>query len=466
MVLGKMTNKRIIRVLIVISTLFLALLTYLMYFNMFQAETVATNPYNRRQWDDEKYINRGNIFDADGLVLAETVEDENGDSVRKYSQGRVYSHVIGYCSQIYGKSLLERAYDGELLGKGDIDLFIGDKKQGFDLNLTISNKIQQYAYSQMKGKKGAIVAMDPKSGKILAMVSLPDFDPNSATLEENWNNIVEDQSSPLIPRAIQGLYPPGSTYKIVTLAAAYENGMAERIFEDIGKFDLGQQIVENYGGKVYGEISIEDAFKVSSNQVFCTVGSELGPDAVLDTAQRFGVDKSFDFDLDIAKSRIEYKKMTEGDSALVSIGQGQLLVTPMHMAMICSSVANGGVMPRPYIVESVTKGSTVIKSGRTKSIGSVMSSECAEYVGKQMVQVVENGTGTRAKIQGVNVAGKTGTAENEKDKDHSWFVGYAPAENPQIAVAVILENDGSSGGDTAAPIAGNIMKKYLEYKNK
>ncbi len=461
-----MTNKRIIRVLIVISALFLALLTYLMYFNMFQAETVATNPYNRRQWDDERYINRGNIFDADGLVLAETVTDENGASVRKYSQGRLYSHVIGYCSQIYGKSLLERAYDGELLGKGDIDLFIGDKKQGFDLNLTISNKIQQYAYNQMKGKKGAVVAMDPESGKILAMVSLPDFDPDSLALEQNWNNIVEDENAPLIPRTVQGLYPPGSTYKIVTLAGAYENGMAERIFEDTGKFDLGHQTVENYGGKAYGEISLEDAFRVSSNQVFCTVGSELGPQTVLDISKRFGVDKDFGSDLDIAKSRIEYKRMTENDGALVSIGQGQLLITPMHMAMICSSVANGGVMPRPYLVESVTKGSTVIKSGRTKSIGSVMSTDCAEYIGKQMVQVVESGTGTRAKIQGVTVAGKTGTAENEKDKDHSWFVGYAPAENPQIAIAVILENDGSSGGDTAAPIAGKIMKKYLEYKNK
>lgn len=461
-----MTNKRIIRVLIVISALFLALLTYLMYFNMFQAETVATNPYNRRQWDDERYISRGNIFDADGLVLAETVVDEDGNSVRKYSQGRLYSHVIGYCSQIYGKSLLERAYDGELLGKGDIDLFIGDKKQGFDLNLTISNKIQRYAYEQMRGRKGAVVAMDPESGKILALVSLPDFDPDSLALEQNWNTIVEDENAPLIPRTVQGLYPPGSTYKIVTLAAAYENGMAERIFEDTGKFDMGHQTVENYGGKAYGRITLEEAFRVSSNQVFCTVGSELGPDAVLDISKRFGVDKDFGAELDIAKSRIEYKRMTENDGALVSIGQGQLLVTPMHMAMICSSVAKGGVMPRPYLVESVTKGSTVIKSGRTKSVGSVMSTDCAEYIGKQMVQVVEKGTGTRAKIQGVTVAGKTGTAENEKDKDHSWFVGYAPAENPQIAIAVILENDGSSGGDTAAPIAGNIMKKYLEYKNK
>lgn len=455
------TNKRIIRVLIVISALFLALLSYLLYFNMFQAEKVATNPYNRRQWDDERYVTRGTIYDADGLVLAETVEDVDGNAKREYPQGRLYSHIIGYCSQIYGKSLLEMEYDSELLGKGDLDLFQGDKKRGFDLNLTISNTLQKYSYEQLRGRRGALVALSPKDGKVLAMISLPDFDPNAEALEANWESIVENESSPLIARAIQGLYPPGSTYKIVTAAAAYENGLSGKIFNDVGKFTVDDLTVENYNGKAYGEISLEKAFAVSSNQVFCTVGFELGSEIMQEISQRFWIGKEIDFDLEIANSRIEYKKMSDSDAALVAIGQGQLLTTPMEMAIICSAIANGGEIMRPYLVDSVTKNDIVVKEGKSKVLARAISEECAAYISEQMIETVKSGTGTKARISGVTVAGKTGTAENETDKDHSWFVGFAPAEAPEIAIAVILENDGRSGGDSAAPIARNIISKYL-----
>lgn len=458
-------NKKIIRVLIVISALFLALLTYLLYFNLFQADTVSTNPYNRRQWDDERYVTRGTIYDSCGLVLAETVEDGEGTK-RVYSQGRLYSHVIGYCSQVYGKSLLEREYDSELLGKGDLDLFQGDKKKGFDLNLTIDNSVQKYAYEQMRGKKGALVAMNPKTGAILAMVSLPDFDPDAAALESRWSTIVEDETSPLIARTVQGLYPPGSTYKIVTAAAAFENGMKERVFNDTGSFTAGDLKVENYNNKAYGEISLERAFQVSSNQVFCTVGYELGSEKTAEIAERFGINSPLNFDIPTASSRIEYKKMTKEDSALVSIGQGQLLTTPVQMAMICSTVANNGQMVKPYVVDSITKNDITVSKTGTKVTGQPISQECAEYIEQLMIDTVKSGTGTRAQISGVTVAGKTGTAENETDKDHAWFVGYAPAEDPQIAIAVVLENDGRSGGDAAAPIAGNVMKKYLAKQGK
>ncbi len=453
-------NKKIIRVLIIISALFLALLTYLLYFNLFRADTVSTNPYNRRQWDDERYVTRGTIYDKNGLVLAETIED-GGNTRRVYSQGRLYSHVIGYCSQVYGKSLLEREYDAQLLGKGDLDLFQGDKKKGFDLNLTIDNSVQKYAYEQLRGKRGALVAINPKTGAILAMVSLPDFDPDAAALEKQWNTIVEDENSPLIARAVQGLYPPGSTYKIVTAAAAFENGMKERVFEDTGSFTAGDLKVENYNNKKYGEISLERAFQVSSNQVFCTVGYELGSEKTAEIARRFGINSAISFDVPTETSRIEYKKMTKEDSALVSIGQGQLLTTPMQMALIGSAVANDGQMVKPYVVESVTKNNIVVSKTATKVTGQPISKECAEYIQQLMVDTVKGGTGTRAQINGITVAGKTGTAENETEKDHAWFVGYAPAEDPQIAIAVVLENDGRSGGDAAAPIAGRVMNKYL-----
>lgn len=455
------TNKRIIRILIVISAMFLALLSYLLYFNMFRAEEISASPYNRRQWDEERYVTRGTIYDRGGLVLAETNEDSDGNSERVYPYGRLYSHVIGYCSQVYGKSMLEQQYDSELLGKGDLSIFAGDKKRGYDLNLTISHSLQKYTYEQMKGRSGAAVAIDPNTGEVLAMVSLPDFEPDSDKLEKSWSGIVESEDSPLLARATGGLYAPGSTYKLVTMAAAYENGMQDKVFEDTGSFTLGSIQVDNYGGKAYGEISIEDAFKVSSNQVFCTVGHELGSEAMLDISKRFGIGSEPEFDVPMSKSVIQYKKMTNADAALVAIGQGQLLATPLHMAMICGAAANGGKLMRPYMVGSVAKNNVIISEAKPKLAENAISADCAEYLTEQMTETVKSGTATRAAISGISVAGKTGTAENETGKDHAWFVGFAPAENPQIAVAVILEYSGGSGGENAAPIAGSIMRKYL-----
>lgn len=453
-------NSKIIRVLIVISALFLALLTYLLYLNLFKSDELRTNSYNRRQWDEERYVDRGNIYDSNGLLLAESVTDENGTK-RVYSQGNIYSHVIGYCSPVYGKSQLEMEFDRELLARDDIGIFAGSKKRGFDLNLTVDNSFQKYVYGQMNGKKGAAVAMNPQTGEILAMVSLPDFQPESQNLEAMWTDIVEDQDSPLLNRATQGLYPPGSTYKIVTAAAAYENGMKGKSFEDVGYFQADKLKIENYNNKVYGSIKLEDAFSVSSNQVFATIGYQLGTEKMQNISERFGINSKVRFDLPTETSRIEYGKMVSADCAMIGIGQGQLRVTPLQMAVICSTVANGGRTIEPYVVASVTKDDVIISQHKPRAANSVISAECAEYLEEMMIKTVESGTGTRAKISGVTVAGKTGTAENETDMDHAWFVGYAPAENPQIAVAVILENEGASGGDAAAPVAGRIMKEYL-----
>ncbi len=455
-----MENKRIIRVLIVVSGLFLALLSYLLYFQHFVADDIYTNPYNRRQWDDEKRVARGKIFDSNGELLAESVDD--GEKVeRVYHYGRMYSHVIGYCSPIYGKSMLEMEYDRELLARDDMNIFSGEKKKGFDLNLTIDTRVQEYAYNQMKGKRGAVVAMNPQTGEILAMVSLPDYDPKSSVLEAEWNNFVEDEENPLFNRVTKALYPPGSTFKIVTAAAAFENGMEGRVFEDTGKFEEGGLTVENYNGKAYGEVTVEDAFRVSSNQVFCEIGYELGSEKIKDSAERFGVGKKIDFDVPVEKSRIEYSRMTDADSALVAIGQGKLLTTPLHMLTVCSAIANDGKVMKPYLVKKITRGDQVVSKTHPQIMERPLSEECAEYIEKMMIEVVRAGTGTRAQIPGVTVAGKTGTAENGTENDHAWFVGYAPAEEPQIAIAVVLENDGTSGGDSAAPIAGRIMNKYL-----
>ncbi len=454
-------NKRIIHVLVVVCLMFLSLVTYLLYFNMFQAEEVSTNPYNKRQWEDEKFVKRGNIYDSKGVLLAET--EVSGDSrIRRYPKGRLYSHVIGYYSRTYGKSHLEMTYDKELLGHGDISISFGNLRSGYDLNLTIDHILQDYAYQQLGGRQGAVVALEPSTGRILAMVSYPDFDPSAESLEQNWNSIVEQENSPLLSRATQGLYAPGSTYKIATTAAAYENGMTKKTFEDTGTFEKDGLKVKNYGGTAHGSIDLEKAFAVSSNYAFCDLGYSLGPDKVRQTAERFGIGKTFEFDLETSKSQIQYKKMHPSDAALVSIGQGQLLMTPLHVAMMGSAVANNGKMMTPYLVESITTASG-LTIGTTKPtlFSTVMSSACANYLDRLMQNVVTSGTGQSAQISGISVAGKTGTAENETAKDHAWFVGYAPADNPRIAVAVILEYDGGAGGTNAAPIARNVMRKYL-----
>lgn len=455
-------NKKIIRVLVVVSIMFLALVSYLLYFNMFSAEKVASNPYNKRQWEDERFVKRGSIYDRDGEVLAETIID--GDSrTRSYPKGHLYSHIIGYYSRVYGKSQLEMKYDKQLLGHGDINITFNELRSGYDLNLTIDNDLQEYAYKQLDGRRGAIVAIEPETGKILAMVSYPDFDPSTDAIEKNWKYIVEREDSPLLARATGGLYPPGSTYKIVTAATAYNAGYSDKTFEDNGVFKQGGLKVSNYGGESYGTINVRKAFEVSSNFAFCTLGYELGAQNVKDAAEAFGVNKDIDTDIPVSKSRIDYKKMTNEDAALVSIGQGQLLMTPLHVAMLGAAVANNGKMMKPYLVNTITTSSGLTLSTTKPTVFcQPMSAECTSYMNGLMIDVVKEGTGRSAAISGITVAGKTGTAENENEKDHAWFVGYAPAEKPTIAVAVLLENDGRSGGASAAPIAKKVMTKYLK----
>lgn len=454
------TNKRIIRVLIAISLLFLALVTYLLWFNMFRAKDVYTNSYNKRQWESEQQVQRGEIYSQDGVLLAETEID--GDArIRKYPKGRLYSHIIGYCSQVYGKTQLEMSHDDDLIGKGTISLTLNEIKHGNNLNLTINDELQEYAYEQLDGRDGAIVAMEPTTGQILAMVSLPDFNPE--TIEKDWPSMMEDENSPFLARATQGLYPPGSTYKIVTAAGVYDNGMTTETFEDEGLFKKGDVTVYNYNKESFGKLDIKTAFEVSSNYVFCTLGYEMGADAVKAEAEKFGVNKSFEFDIPVSQSQIQYKKMTDLDGALVSIGQGGLVMTPLHVAMMASAVANNGKMMKPYIVETVTtENGTVIGQTKPSVLYDSIGTACADYIEDMMIGVVQDGTGTGAQISGITVAGKTGTAENETDKDHAWFVGYAPVENPTICVAVVLENAATSGGKSAVPIAKNIIRKFLK----
>ena len=250
-------------------------------------------------------------------------------------------------------------YDKQLLGKGDLSLSFGEIREGYNLKLTIDDDLQQYAYKRMGGQNGAVVALEPSTGKVLAMVSLPDFDPNTASLEKNWSYIVEREDSPLLARATQGLYAPGSTYKIVTTSAAYEDGKTHQTFNDNGVFQAGSLKVKNYGGSSYGTIDLKKGFEVSSNFVFCTLGYEMGAERVYNQAEKFGINQSFDFDFQTSKSRIDDKKLSNEDAALISIGQGSLLMTPLQVAMMGSAVANKGKIMKPYVVDSILTSSDI-----------------------------------------------------------------------------------------------------------
>jgi len=467
-------KSKTIHVLIVICMLFLSIIGYLTYFEIQMKDKIMTNAFNRRQWEQEDNTLRGSIYDRNGTVLAKS-EIKNEKQERIYPYGSLYSHVIGYNSRTYGKSLLELSYNKQLLDIDDfIDVFdlknrfTASQKTGNDLHLSIDHNLQVQAEKLLGKRNGAVVVMNPKTGEVLAMVSKPDFNPNADSLAANWTSMVESQEHPFLPRATQGLYTPGSTFKVVTSILAIENGMDIQTFNDPGKIIIDGKEISNTSQKAHGDIDLTKALSVSSNVVFSKLGVDLGYKNLKEIADRIGMQSDIPFDIPVNKSLFPYKEMSDTDAAAVGIGQGKLLVTPLHMAMITSAIANNGVMMKPILVSEVTNSNgAVISSQKPSVLYKITTVETAAKLKSMMQQVVENGTGRNARIKGIHVAGKTGTAENELTskqggKEHAWFIGFAPIEDPQVAVAVILEYSGSTGGEQAAPIARELMSMWLK----
>ncbi len=463
-------NRRIVHVLILMCFLFLSIIIYLTYFEIFEKDRILSSSYNRRQWEQEDTTRRGSILDRNGTVLAYSKGDGSKQE-RTYPYGRLYSQVIGYNSRTYGKSQLEAQYNNELLNiwefspiTGLRNLLEGEKKTGNNLYLTLDHKLQKKADQLLGSRKGAIVVMRPKTGEVLAMVSKPDFEPGSAKLEQNWQEMVEAEDHPFLPRATQGLYAPGSTFKVLISAAALENGVGLGNYDDKGSIVIDGMKISNYGKEANGNIDMSGALAVSSNVVFSQIGVELGEKNLRDIASRAGMNRDIPFDINAGVSRFPYKTMGKTDLAAVGIGQGRLQVTPLFMAMIASGIANDGVIMRPYLVERVVSpNDAVIRTTQQEMFSRLTSPEIAAEVNIMMQGVVKTGTGKSAAIKGIKVAGKSGTAENElsgiqKNKEHAWFISFAPADDPQVAVAVVLEYGGSTGGRAAAPIARELMR--------
>lgn len=471
-------NKKIVKVLIAMCLLFFILMAYLTYFGMFIGPKYVLSSYNKRQQLEEEKVLRGTIFDRNGTVLAKS-EIRNKHQERVYPYGNLYSQVIGYNSSVYGRALLELTYNNYLLGTDEYSRALNVfnvsgsvTRSGNNLDTTLDHSLQQLGEKLLEGKKGAIAAIDPKTGEVLALVSKPDYNPNEKSLEAHWQDMTESADSPFLPRATRGLYAPGSTYKVVMAALAVENGLAGLKMDDRGKVVIDGKMFSNDNEHAYGNIGLPDALTQSSNVFFSQLGVKLGEAQLRDIANRMGLNRDIPFDIPVSNSLFSYKQMGKTDMAAVGIGQGKLLVSPLHMALIASSVANRGVMMRPTLINKVVspKG-LVIKENKPAELYKVMEADTAAAVGQMMQQVVKEGTGKKAAIKGIKVAGKTGTAENEisirqTGKAHAWFIGYAPADDPVIAIAVILEYEGHTGGTAAAPIAGKMMEKYLKSLNQ
>jgi penicillin-binding protein A len=411
---------------------------------------------------------RGQIVTADGVVVA---RDDDGGG-REYPGGASYAHLVGYDA---GDSAtgLEATRRVGLLSRDDGSLtsllmrLTGADLGPPDIRLTVIDVVQSVAVDALAGHTGAVIALDPTTGAVLAYASSPSFDPNTVVRQDT-----DPADDAVFDRVSRRLLPPGSTFKVIVAAAALGTGATtDTTFDDSDSYTppTGQPI-RNAGGGVCaggGTITLLDALVVSCNTVFAELAADLGGIAVVGTAQRFGFNAALPWELESERSVIPSAADLDADVpslAQSGIGERDVRVTPLHMAMIASAVANDGVTMAPYVVQAVlAPDGSVVSETTPRSFGRSVTSEVAAQLREMMVQVVERGTGTAAAVAGVQVAGKTGTAEGGGGP-HAWFIGFAPAEDPRIAIAVVIESAGSeaSGGRTAAPIAARVIAAYLE----
>ena len=462
----KKESKRIIIVLVGMCILFISLIVYISYFQIFQAEAIKYNSYNKRLWINEDKTKRGSIMDRNGELLVYS-QEEGGVNYRHYNYGRLYSHTIGYSYKELGKAGLELKYNNTLLDISEnqaINEFkniVSDKKLGNDLVLTLDHGLQSLARKSLEGKKGAIIAMNPKTGEIYSMVSAPDFDADN--LVRDWKDISEEPNSPLINRAIQGTYVPGSIFKIIPAIGLLEEGQIDQTYNCTGETTIDGYKISDYNKDGHGEIGLEEALIKSCNTYFAEKSLLLGKDKMGEVGERFLINKNIPFDLPVKTSQFPYKEnLGKTDIAASAYGQGKVEVTPLNMLLMTSAIGNRGEMMRPSLIKRVLTSDGRIRSElEPKLLSQALDPRIADEIKEYMVGVVERGTGKAAGISGVRVGGKTGTAETSGES-HAWFVGFAPADDPQVAVVVFLEEEGSTGGSSAAPIAGAVMKYAID----
>ena len=451
--------------------LFALLIGYFVYFNVVLSLEVVNNPYNSRQENFAKRVVRGSILSSDGMVLAETSTAEDGTETRSYPYGNVFAHVVGYSTR--GRSGIESLANFELLtsnaflGERIVKEIQEEKNIGDNVVTTLNTKLQQTAYNALGNHRGAVVVLEAETGKILAMVSKPDFDPNR--VNEDWEalNQAENTESVFYNRALQGLYPPGSTFKIVTfLDYIRENpGYEDFHFHCNGSLTEGNYTIRCYGKTAHGDEDLRKAFAKSCNTAFSSIGLSLDESTFKTNCESLLFNSELPLELPYSKSAFSLKAgTTPAEQMMTAIGQGETLVSPMHMAMIVSAIANEGVLMKPYLLERVeTYTGDQVKTFRPSTYGNLMTAEEAEILTEYMKAVITEGTGSKLDNMGFFIAGKTGTAEysSDKSKSHAWFVGFSDSGESDIVVCVIVEEAGS-GSEYAVPVAREVFWAWNE----
>jgi penicillin-binding protein A len=469
------------------------LLANITYVQAIRADELNSRSDNRRVLLDEYAKERGPILVGDEPVALSVETDDEFAYLRQYPVPLLYAPATGYYSSVFGRSAVERSENDVLSGNDDrlfarrlVDLVTNREQRGGTVKLTLNPAAQQAAYDALGDNKGAVVALDPRTGAILTMVSKPSYDPNplaSHSVEEQqaaWQVLQEDPEKPTLNRAIAQTLPPGSVFKIVTAAAALESGRYEpdSLIPGPAEYDLPQSTVDlpNQSGERCGSgpeelTTLTNALRVSCNTAFAYLGNDLGDDALREQAERFGYNSEplTDEDLNAATS-IFPAELDAPQTALAAIGQFDVRATPLQIAMVSAGIANDGTVMNPYLIEELRDPDRVKVLERTEpeELSRAVSTETAQELTAMMVEVVENGTGQNGQLDGIQVAGKTGTAQTTPERPpYAWFTSFAPADDAQIAVAVVIEEapdtarDDIAGGRLAAPVAKAVMEAVL-----
>ncbi len=442
-----------------------------MYFIAIDSDEVINNSYNSRQELMAQKVVRGKIYSAKREVLAETKVDANKKETRNYPFGSLFAHVVGFST--HGKMGIESMENFSLLTsnafvKERLQNTITDQKNiGDNVITTLDTDLQKTASDALGVYKGSIVVIEPETGRILSMVSKPDYDPN--TVDADWEEVTADaESGALVNRATNGLYPGGSTFKIITTLEYLREHMEDYQdyqFQCNGHFEKDGQVINCYHGISHGQVDLKQSFADSCNSSFANISTQLNKKKFESTCDELLFNKELPLDFSYKKSYVPINPKSDLDEVMqTAIGQGKTQITPMHMAMITSAIAKDGVLMKPYLVESIENyNQDVIRETKPEPYGRLMTAEEAKLLQTFMKEVVQSGTGTKLKGTAYEAAGKTGSAEytTDKSESHAWFTGYAKMNEKSVVVTIVIEGAGS-GGEYAVPMAKRIFDRYFQ----
>jgi peptidoglycan glycosyltransferase len=479
-------NRQISQLFGLAVILFTLLIVFTSRWTVFEAQSLEDETANRRPLIEEQQVPRGLIYARDGQTLLARNRaigrGQNRIFSRVYPTGALFGHPVGYSFLRNGRRGLEQSYNDDLAGQEDeFESILSDlenrTREGFDVVTNLDAEAQRTAYQALGSQRGAVVAIEPQTGKVRVMASNPPFDPNR--VPSDFSRLNRDPGKPMLNRSTQEQYPPGSTFKVVTAAAGIDTGKVtpETVIDGSSPRTVSGTPLSNFGGEDFGPITLTDALTHSVNTVFAQVGEKVGRETMVDYMRRFGFyeDPKLDFPDDqmiasgVRNANGDLVGANSGfDVGRVAIGQGgaegQILSTPLQMAEVAAAIANDGKLMKPRLVDRVLR-----KDGRVRERvepdlqNEVIKPSTAKELAEMMSRVVEEGTGTAAALEGVNVAGKTGTAEVGANAEltQPWFIAFAPVEDPRVAIAVTVERSTGEGGTVAAPIAKQVLEVLL-----